>query len=162
TNTINPTPAALESLIMKRSPPGFSARDGDLHETIRPAALRVPGARNAGRIVRANTKQVFARLAERRRRRRKSVGVHLRGRLSERDAPGALTLDPREGGRNVAAPNTGNSSDGFAVVFRPHVHGQRLADRRLQRPAGDSARPGAFGTRGIETQRRWCIAGARF
>src|SRR6476646_9375859 len=61
-----------------------SLLDDDFDEPVRPAALRVAGAGDAGRVVRAHADEILARRGERRLCRGLPSGhVHTRGRRSK-------------------------------------------------------------------------------
>src|ERR1700755_955784 len=51
-----------------------SARNGDLHESIRPTTLRVSGASDSRRVVRADAKQILSGLTERSHGRGQTIG----------------------------------------------------------------------------------------
>src|SRR4029079_10831690 len=121
--------------------------NGYLHEPVRPAALRVPRAADARRVVGAHADEVVPRRAERGLRGHLSAG-YLDARRWRREchsagaggARRALMGEPRQRHRHAAAPAAAHAPRRLAVVARPHAERDRCAGRRGHRAASDAER----------------------
>src|SRR4029079_19191606 len=133
--------------------------NGYLHEPVRPAALRVPRAADARRVVGAHADEVVPRRAERGLRGRLSAGhVHACRwrrechRAGAREARRALMSEPRQRHRHGAASGAAHASCSLAVVARPHAERDWCAGRRRHRAGSDAERSAAFGAVGRELE----------
>src|SRR5215468_1107618 len=94
--------------------------DRDLDESVRPAALRMASARDAGRVVRAHADDVVARCAERGGRRcRTARDRHAHSRRRELHRAWALVLEPGERDGHRASSRACYAARRLAVVLCP-------------------------------------------